>query len=134
MRLVSATTRKGITQFADFAGGRFVVTQSGDGIVNLRLSGGDFEASCPSARARTLSAAQKNPSPPVRKLWGNGKGRFRTIGRYASVAVRGTVWLTADLCDSTVVTVRRGRVMVVDIPKRRRAIVTSGHSYTAVKP
>ncbi|MEI7759150.1 MAG: hypothetical protein WCJ67_00085 [Thermoleophilia bacterium] len=134
VRLLSATTREGITQFADFAGGRFVVTQSGDGIVDLRLSGGDFEASCPPARARALSAAQKKSSAPVRKLWGNGKGRFRTTGRYASAAVRGTVWLTADLCDSTVVTVRRGRVMVIDIPKRHRVIVTSGHSYTAVKP
>ena len=30
----------------------------------------------------------------VRKLWGDGRGRFRTRGRYGAATVRGTKWLT----------------------------------------
>ena len=44
-----------------------------------------------SSRAR---AAQKKPKS--RKLWGDGKGKFRTKGRYAAATVRGTRWLTQD--------------------------------------
>ena len=28
------------------------------------------------------------------KLWGNGKGKFRTSGKYSAATVRGTIWLT----------------------------------------
>ena len=42
--------------------------------------------------ARAGGAAKK---PKSRKLWGDGKGKFRTKGRYAAATVRGTRWLVA---------------------------------------
>jgi ferric-dicitrate binding protein FerR (iron transport regulator) len=67
----------------------------------------------------------------VRQVWGDGQGRFRTAGRYASATVRGTNWLTADRCDGTFVRVRRGVVQVRDVPRRRQVIVRAGSSYLA---
>ena len=29
------------------------------------------------------------------KLWGSGKGKFRTTGKYSAATVRGTIWLVA---------------------------------------
>ena len=62
---------------------------------------------------------------------GDGKGRFRTRGRYASATVRGTKWLTADRCDGTNVKVARGVVQVADFPQRRQVTVRAGRSYLA---
>jgi hypothetical protein len=60
----------------------------------------------------------------VRRLWGDGKGRFRTRGRYGAGTVRGTKWLTKDRCDGTLVRVVRGRVAVERVgpagPQARR--------------
>ena len=71
------------------------------------LTGGNF-AVCKTSK-RKLSAGGK-PKPPksVRHVWGNAKGHFRTKGKYASATVRGTNWLTNDICPGTRVTVRRG--------------------------
>ena len=55
------------------------------------------------------------------KLWGNGKGRFRTNGKYSAATVRGTIWLTEDRCDGTLTTVKRGTVSVRDLRRRRRS-------------
>jgi hypothetical protein len=131
VRLTSATTTVGVTQSANFYSGRFIVTQTLDGLVDLRLSGGNFKAACSTvASARTIAVVGKKKKPKtVRKLWGNGHGRFRTSGRYASAAVRGTWWLTADRCDGTLVTVRRGRVLVTDLRTGRTVTVTAGHGY-----
>ena len=65
---------------------------------------------------------------PVRKLWGDGRGRFRTRGRYGAATVRGTKWLTQDRCDGTRVRVVRGKVGVQDLvqPKRSQKRVTAG--------
>jgi hypothetical protein len=64
-------------------------------IVELRLTAGDFSV-CPK---RKESSASRLAATTVRQLWGNGKGSFRTRGRYATATVRGTNWLTADRCD-----------------------------------
>jgi ferric-dicitrate binding protein FerR (iron transport regulator) len=64
-------------------------------------------------------------------LWGNGKGKFRTKGRFASAAVRGTVWLTEDRCDGTLISVRQGRVQVTDFVRNRRITLRAGQSYLA---
>ena len=50
----------------------------------------------------------------VRRLWGDGKGSFRTSGRYSAATVRGTRWLTEDRCDGTITRVVRGEVRVDD--------------------
>ena len=69
-----------------------------NGVIELRLIGGDFG---PTPRRSTTAASGK----PVRRLWGKGKGKFRTKGRFASAAVRGTWWLTADYRELTFVRV-----------------------------
>src|SRR5207247_4357183 len=99
------------------------------GIVELRLSGGNFR----SCKARSLQGSKPKPKP-VRRLWGKGKGRFKTRGRYAAAAVRGTWWLTADYCDHTVVSVKAGVVAVTDLVKRKTVLVRAGQSYTALAP
>ena len=77
----------------------------------------------------------------MRRLWGKGKGHFRTRGRYSSGTVRGTVWLTSDRCDGTRTYVKEGVVRVFDfttkktIERRRRAQLrrTSGEEAVALR-
>ena len=64
----------------------------------------------------------------VRAVWGDGKGKFRTKGRYSSATVRGTNWLTADRCDGTLTKVKRGVVEVRDIKKKQTVRVPAGRS------
>ncbi len=83
---------------------------------------------------RTRSAAvdkKKGPKSTLGKLWGNGKGRFRTTGKYSSATVRGTIWLTQDECDGTLTRVRRGVVSVRDFKRKKTLNVKAGHSYLA---
>ena len=47
-----------------------------------------------------------------RRLWGDGKGRFRTKGEFSSATVRGTRWLVEDRCNGTLTRVKKGRVAV----------------------
>ena len=107
------------------------VTSAGKPIVELRLAGGDFSV-CKRRKAAVAGATK--PTKTVRRLWANGKGRFRTKGRYVSAAVLGTFWLTADRCDASLVTVRRGTVQVTDLPHRKTVNVKAGHTYLAKKP
>jgi hypothetical protein len=96
-------------------------------LVELRLAKGDF-SQCPKRKKSSASIAS---ATTVRQVWGDGKGRFETSGRYASATVRGTNWLTADRCDGTLTKVVRGVVEVNDIPKRIRIRVPAGRSYLA---
>lgn len=84
------------------------------------------------ARRPTVSraTAKKPPKRKGRRLWGNGKGRFRTRGRRAAATVRGTNWLVEDTCGkSTLVRVREGTVLVEDFELHRTAIVNAGQRY-----
>ena len=94
-------------------------------ITDLHLVGGDF-----SVCSRKL-AGRSAPAKPIRSLWGNAKGRFRTKGRYAAATVRGTVWLTADFCTGSEVTVRTGVVGVRDLVRDQTVIVPAGKKYDA---
>jgi hypothetical protein len=96
-------------------------------IVELRLTKGDFTA-CPKRRT---SNAGRITAKTVRQVWGDGKGRFRTRGRYSSATVRGTNWLTADRCDGTFTRVVRGVIQVSDFPRRRQITVRPGGSHLA---
>ena len=106
----------------------FVIALVGT-VVELRLIGGNFRA----CAKRALLAAGKG-SKPVRRLWGKGKGRFRTRGRYAAAAIRGTWWLTADYCSRTLISVKQGTVTVRDLVKRKTVTVAAGKSYSALAP
>ena len=105
---------------ADFHGGAFVVREpKKQHVTQLWLAGGRA-SSCGPGSART-----------IRSLWGDGKGRFETRGRYAAATVRGTKWRVADRCDGTLVTVLRGVVAVRDFRQGRTILVRAGHSYLA---
>src|SRR5881394_3255250 len=78
-----------------------------------------------------LCPARSFATGPKRSLWGKGKGRFKTKGKNASAAVRGTWWLTEDTCAGTLVRVKRGVVDVYDFEKRKHVLVHAGHSYFA---
>ena len=107
---------------ADFFDGLFTVSQTRR-VTTLTLT---EQLDC----SRRASAAQKR-KPKSRKLWGDGKGKFRTKGRYAAATVRGTRWLTRDTCTTTKVTVRVGAVSVRDAVRKRTIVVRKGKSYTA---
>jgi hypothetical protein len=98
----------------------------GKPLFELRLLGGSF-AACPKRKTKSATATPT----PVRRLWGNGKGNFRTRGRYAAATVRGTTWLTEDRCDGTFIRVRTGTVQVVDVPAHRQVAVRAGQTYLA---
>jgi hypothetical protein len=67
----------------------------------------------------------------VRKLWGDGDGKFRSTGKYSSAAVRGTIWQVADRCDGTLTKVRKGSVTVRDFIRKRNVVVKAPKSYLA---
>jgi hypothetical protein len=101
--------------------------------IRLKLVGGNF-ARCKGARTvQGRSAVAKDPKP-VRRLWGSGKGRYTTSGKYASATIRGTFWLVADYCNGTLVQVREGTVRVEDLVNGTTHVIRSGQSYFAQKP
>jgi hypothetical protein len=105
---------------ADFFGGKFVIREPRkQAVTQLWLAGEDPRA----CKART--------SQVVRQLWGDGKGRFQTRGRFAAATVRGTRWRVQDRCDGTYVTVETGVVAVRDFARRRTVVVRAGESYLA---
>jgi hypothetical protein len=107
--IVSRGDGKGVSR-AVFSEGKFTVTQGreGDPLATLRLTGPSYAEVCDDA---TASAKRRKR---VRRLWGDGKGSFRTSGRYSAATVRGTKWLTEDRCDGTITRVVRGEVRVDD--------------------
>jgi Big-like domain-containing protein/List-Bact-rpt repeat protein/hemolysin type calcium-binding protein len=110
---------------SEFYDGDFAVLQPGPrSLGELKLQGGNFLDCVSSFRA----LAKKRP---IRRLWGSGKGHFRTRGRYSSATVRGTKWLTEDLCGSTRITVVQGVVLVHDFVRDVDVSVPAGHSYRA---
>ena len=120
------TVARGVTlDTSEFYDGMFTVLQpSPKALGELRLEGGNFLDCVSSFRA----LAKKRP---MRRLWGSGKGHFRTRGRYSSATVRGTKWLTEDLCGATRITVVQGTVLVHDFVRNVDVSVPAGHSYRA---
>jgi hypothetical protein len=96
----------------------------------LALNGGDF-ATCTGSGAR---AAAGPAGKVVRSLWSQGKGRFRTKGKYSSASIRGTKWQTTDQCDGTLTSVSEGSVVVRDFRLKKNAVVKAGGSYLAKAP
>src|SRR3954447_5975132 len=113
---------------ATFNGGRVRVGRSHDARPLTALSLAGPAPVCPTARKASAAKAGK---PKTRRLWGSGHGRFRTRGKYASAAVRGTIWLTEDRCDGTLVKVKRGLVAVRDVRRKKTVMVPVGKQYLA---
>ena len=103
--------------------------------INIRLIGGKFnqcKARSPQGRTPQVSSSySKKKGKPVRRLWGNGKGRYVTTGKFASATITGTVWLIADYCDGTLVKVRSGVVHVRNLVTGKTVVLKSGHAYFA---
>ena len=133
VRLTSARDRAARTQSGTFTRGLFQVLQSRNrrakGLTELRLKGTSFR----SCRARGSAEAQTTARRRrvIRRLRARARGRFRTRGRHSAATVRGTTWITADRCDGTLTTVKRGKVAVRDFRRKRTVIVRRGKSYLA---
>ena len=109
----AADTAGAKTQTADFYDGIFQVKQAVPKkkptkpaalITDLVMKGEPSRSECaPLKGAASAAAAKKKRGAKsvLGSLWGNGKGKFRTSGKYSSATVRGTIWLTQDRCDGT---------------------------------
>jgi hypothetical protein len=138
----AADTGASKAQTADFYDGVFAVTQATPKtkpkqpkalITDLALKGEPHRSQCAPLEGARAAAVDKKKGPKavLGALWGNGKGKFRTSGKYSSATVRGTIWLTQDRCDGTLTRVKRGIVSVRDFKRRRTVSVKAGHSYLA---
>ena len=95
------------TQTSDFYEGIFQVKQAVPKKKPKKADGADHRPGDEgSDRALAVRAAEgrarrrptkkkKGPKAVLGKLWGNGKGKFRTNGKYSAATVRGTIWLVA---------------------------------------
>jgi hypothetical protein len=110
VRLVVARDDAGGKWRAVFYDGKFTVTQpaTGEPVTTLKLTGPSIRDTCGDA-----AAARRKPRR-VRRLWGDGRGRFRTAGHYSAATVRGTWWLVEERCDGTLTRVVRGEVEIED--------------------
>jgi adhesin/invasin len=94
----------------------------------ITLAGGNFTV-CGATRSAASASA---PKTVVRELWGSAKGKFRTVARYSSATVRGTVWQTQDRCDGSLVRVVEDIVDVFDFSLKTTIAVGPGQSYLAL--
>lgn len=128
----------GQPQSADFFGGIFVLDQQGSPLSTwLALTGSGLPQASTRAVAAggpVASAAGKKKRKPKRRLWGDGKGDFRTAGNGSSASVRGTKWLVEDYSDGTLTKVARGVVVVRDRCKKRTVTLRKGQQYFARLP
>ena len=144
--LTSAADTAGVkTQTSDFYQGIFQIKQSVPKktpnkpaalTTDLVMKGQTPRSQCaPRKRARAAvvdaKKKKKGPKSVLGKLWGNGKGKFRTNGKYSAATVRGTIWLVEDRCEGTFTKVVRGSVRVRDLRRKKTVTVKTGHSYLA---
>jgi hypothetical protein len=118
-------TGPGTGNQADFYAGLFRISQT-KGLTTLTLS--EKLTGC---RKRSAAHAAAKKKPKSRRLWGSGKGKFRTKGSYSAATVRGTKWLVQDTCTSTLTRVTQGVVRVRDNVKRKTVTVRKGKRYIA---
>ena len=123
VELTSVPKAGGKPQASRFYEGVFKVTQPGS-VTSLALT--EPLASCRGG-GRSAAATKKKQ----RHLWGDGKGSFRTSGKYSSATVRGTKWLVKDSCAGTLTRVVRGSVTVRDKVRGKTVVVPAGKSYLA---
>ena len=118
-----AVTVTGAGGKARFNAGRFRIVERRGGLTEAVLTGGDF------------SRCEGRPRLQVRLLLGETSGgRFRTRGRFASAAVRGTKWGTRDFCNGTLTIVREGRVEARDLIRDRTVPLRAPARYFARAP
>jgi CSLREA domain-containing protein len=92
-------------------------------LTTLSLTG---KLQCGGSGKATAAAKKKK-----RRLWGDGKGKFRTKGKHSAATVVGTKWFVEDRCNGTLTRVKRGVVKVRDFKKRKTITVRAPRSYFA---
>ena len=125
--------KNGKVQSAIFFEGVFQVLQSANGMTTAKLVLGNFKV-CPAGlRSAAVQAAKRktSASKSVRHLWAEGKGQFRTQGRFATATIRGTKWLTDDRCNGTLVRVAKGAVTVRDFTLKKSVSLKAPKKYLA---
>ena len=119
------TAKKGGTDHALFYEGIFKVGQA----KKSKLTTLTLVEKLACGGAGKANAAKKKKRK--RRLWGDGKGRFRTKGRNSAATVLGTKWLVEDTCSTTLTRVARGKVRVTDFVRHKTVVVKAGHKYVA---
>jgi hypothetical protein len=138
----AADTGGAKTQTSDFYQGIFQVKQALPKkkpkkatalTTDLVMKGQIARSQCAPLKGARAAAANKKKGPKavLGKLWGSGKGKFRTNGKYSAATVRGTIWLVQDRCEGTLTKVTRGTVRVRDFRRKKTVTVKAGHSYLA---
>jgi hypothetical protein len=129
VRMTSATD--GGTQSGEFSQGGFEVEQEpGSSEVTLALRGGDLSECKTKAARRDRSTVG---GPEIRRLFVDAEGDFRTEGRFAAAAVRGTRFTAVDACFGTLTDVQEGKVAVTDLTKDREINLSAGEDYWAAQ-
>jgi hypothetical protein len=141
---VSVTTAngQGANQTANFYDGKFKLLYTADKVKGkktvftlVNLVGPKPKNCKKSAKAKRGKKGKKHAvaskARKGRRLWGSGKGRYRTRGSHSAATVRGTIWLTKDTCAGTLTVVKRGVVDVWDFGRHKRVTVRKGHRYLA---
>jgi hypothetical protein len=128
--LTSASDTKGATQHAWFYEGTFTLGQTTGPQPITTLALASVLPECTKG-ARAAATTRKRKS---RHLWGDGTGRFRTSGRFASATVRGTRWVVSDRCDGTLIRVVRGSVTVRDRVRNKTVVIREGEQYLVRRP
>ncbi|MCB0863040.1 MAG: YncE family protein [Solirubrobacterales bacterium] len=135
--LVSATGKTGSSSGARFRFGLFRVSQArkpnAPTVLTLKGSlGCHASAGSSMLAARGLAPRAAHRRRGGRRLWGSGKGRYTTKGKYGSASVRGTTWLVQDRCNkSSLFRVFNGEVAVRDFIRKRTVLLRKGQSYVA---
>jgi hypothetical protein len=138
----AADTGGAKTQAADFYRGIFQVKQALPKkkpkkptalTTDLIMKGQIARSQCAPLKGARAAATKKKKGPKavLGKLWGSGKGKFRTKGKYSAATVRGTIWLVEDRCEGTFTKVVRGTVQVRDVRRKKTVTVKAGHTYLA---
>jgi WD40-like Beta Propeller Repeat len=129
--LTSAADLRRRTQRAEFYSGIFALTQrrAKRPITDIRVRAAGYRTSCGTGGGEARAAQRSRKR--LGRLWGKGKGRFRTRGRFSAATVRGTTWLTEERCDGTRTSVETGTVAVYDRGRRTTVLVRAHDSYLA---
>jgi hypothetical protein len=127
--LTSSRGTAGGTQTAEFWGGIFRVEQKvgSKPFTVLELAGPNASPSAAAARRGGATVAGRRK----RRLWGKGRGRFRSRGRRGAGSARGTTWLVADIGDTTLCKVKNGKVRFRDFILDKTVTVRAGEKYVA---
>ena len=122
-------TRDGVVEISRADGG---TAKFYDGIFKLSQANGVTTATlsekldCSPASKKARAAVKKAKKTKTRKLWGEGKGKFRTRGQYSAATIRGTKWFLQDTCTSTITKVKEGVVEVRDEVKKKTIVLRKG--------